>query len=85
MKPDYRLPARRPQAPSLPLANRLGARIAAWWRQRLARREERLQLATLSQLSRHLLQDIGVRDGIREHSEAIRDARHEQMAGWIGR
>jgi uncharacterized protein YjiS (DUF1127 family) len=85
MKPDYRTtaPSRHQTAPSLARAVR--ARIAAWWQSRRARREERIQREALALLGPHLLEDIGVRDGMRVHARAIRDARYERMARLIAR
>jgi hypothetical protein len=85
MKPDYRTTAQRPQQPAASRAQRLRARIAAWWQRRLAQRDERIQREALVLLGQHLLQDIGVRDGVRVHAQAIRDARYERMARWIAR
>ncbi len=85
MKPEYRTTAPR-QFPVAPAQGRsLRARIAAWWLWRLERREERMQRETLALVGQHLLQDIGVRDGVRAHAQALRDARYERMAAWLAR
>jgi hypothetical protein len=86
MKPDWRttaLPQDRTAVASS--ARGLRARVAAWWRQHQARRDERAQIKALALLGPRLLQDIGMRDGVRAHTRALRDARYERMARWIAR
>jgi len=84
MKIDHP-PARAQHRAEASFGRRLRARIASWWQRRVAARERRIQLEALTLLSQRLLQDIGVRDSVRAHGEAIRDARYDRMAHWIAR
>ena len=85
MKPEYRSSATLRVAPDpapVTAVARPGlvARLLNWLDERQRHRQERLQLEALALLGRHLLQDIGMNEAVRERALARCEALYERAA-----
>jgi uncharacterized protein YjiS (DUF1127 family) len=62
------------------LLHALVERVAGWWRDREQRREEWMRIESLTPLSSHMLEDIGVSDELRSRTIAQRESHFERFA-----